>query len=319
MRRARTNLWWIAAAALAGAGAATAQEGGRTKDATKERAAAEDRTAPLPRQVQGLDVDEHVGRYLPMELQFTNAQGKRVQLGDYFKSNKPAVIAMVYYRCPLVCDIVMQAMADSFNGMDFTIGKDFNALLFSFDPSETAEQAAGVKKAYLMGYKHPVTPEVEAGWEFHVSDVDAAHQLADAVGFKYRSLPNGQFSHPVAIFVITPEGKISRYFYGYKYPSRDMKLALIDATNGKLVKTVGDRLMSFCYMYDPKSGSYTLAAVRVMQIGGALCAVMVGGLIGALFVGERMRKRALARGAGQAGVQGGGSTDSSSSLNGTSA
>ncbi len=227
-----------------------------------------------------------------MELEFLNSRGEKVTLGSYFNSNKPAVMAMVYYRCPIVCDVVMEKMAETFNQMDFTIGKEFNVLLFSFDHNETPADAASVKKGYLSGYSKEVTPEVEAGWEFHVSpDVYAPRQLSDALGFRYRSLPDGEFSHPVAIYVITPEGKISRYLYGYSYPPRDLKLSLIDATNGKLVRSLGDRFMSFCYMYDPLSGSYSLAAFRVMQLSGILTVTAVGTLIGALFVGERLRRR----------------------------
>lgn len=244
-----------------------------------------------PREVEGLDVEERVGFPLPMELQFTTSDGRRVQLGDYFKSNKPAVIAMVYYKCPVVCDIVMQKLTESFGGMDYAVGEDFNALYFSFDSAETPAEAAAAKRGHLSNYPKPVTPAVEAGWQFHVGDTDSARQLADALGFKYRRLANGQFSHPAAIFVITPEGRISRYMYGYSYPSRDMKLSLIDATNGKLVKSLGDRFLSWCYMYDPSQGKYSLVAMRVMQLSGVISALCVATLVGTLFVGERIRRR----------------------------
>ncbi len=252
---------------------------------------ATDPEAKRPREVEGLDVEERVGFPLPMELQFTTSDGRRVQLGDYFKSNKPAVIAMVYYKCPVVCDIVMQRLTQSFSGMDYAVGEDFQALYFSFDSSETAAEAAAAKRGHLSNYAKPITPAVEAGWQFHVADTDSARQLADALGFKYRRLANGQFSHPAAIFVITPEGRISRYMYGYDYPSRDMKLSLIDATNGKLVKSLGDRFLSWCYMYDPSQGKYSLVAMRVMQLSGVISALCVATLVGTLFVGERIRRR----------------------------
>jgi protein SCO1/2 len=250
-----------------------------------------DRTIPLPRAVMGLDVEEQVGRALPMELQFTNADGKVVTLGDYFKSNKPAVIAMVYYRCPVVCDVVMQQLTKTFNDVDLQIGRDFNVLYFSFDPSETAEDAASSRSGHQSNYNKPLTDEVKAGWQFHVTDSTTARALADAIGFKYRRLENGQYSHPAAIYLTTPEGKISRYFYGFSYPARDMKLGLIDASSGKLVRSLGDRIMSFCYMFDPNSGKYTLAAVRVMQVSGVISLAAVIMLVGALFVGERVRRR----------------------------
>ncbi|MBX3410352.1 MAG: SCO family protein [Phycisphaeraceae bacterium] len=287
---ARSLRLGAACAILLGASAAGQEQGGQ--GASAGRQSAFDRDLPMPTQTRGLDVEEHVGRGLPLELEFLNSRGERVTLGSYFNSNKPAVMAMVYYRCPIVCDVVMEKMAETFNQMDFTIGKDFNVLLFSFDHTETPADAASVKKGYLSGYSKEVTPEVEAGWEFHVSpDVYAPRQLSDALGFRYRSLPDGEFSHPVAIYVITPDGRISRYLYGYSYPPRDLKLSLIDATNGKMARSLGDRFMSFCYMYDPLAGSYSLAAFRVMQLSGILTVTAVGTLIGALFVGERLRRR----------------------------
>jgi protein SCO1/2 len=288
MNMRRSILAVLATTGLFLSATSVAQE---TRPALPTPPKATDPEMPRPREVEGLDVEERVGLPLPMELQFTTSEGRVVQLGDYFKSNKPAVIAMVYYKCPVVCDIVMQRLTQSFSGMDYVVGEDFNALYFSFDSSETPEDAAAAKRGHLSNYSKPATPAVEAGWQFHVADADSARQLADAVGFKYRRLANGQFSHPAAIFVITPEGRISRYMYGYDYPSRDMKLSLIDATNGKLVKSLGDRFLSWCYMYDPSQGKYSLAAMRVMQLSGVISALFVGALVGTLFVGERIRRR----------------------------
>jgi protein SCO1 len=301
---ARTGAALLLAACVAVAGASPTGEptqpsapeqstgsAGAASAETKERVNPLDRTIPLPGAVMGLNIEERVGRVLPLELQFTTSDGRTVMLGDYFKSNKPAVIAMVYYKCPVVCDVVMQNLTKSFNGLDLTIGKDFNVLYFSFDPAETAEDAAASKRGHLSNFTHEVTPEVEKGWQFHVTDATTARGLADAIGFKYRRLANGQFSHPAAIYLVTPEGKLSRYFYGFDYPSRDIKLGLIDATNGKLVRSLGEMIMSFCYMFDPDSGRYSLAAMRVMQVSGVISLLAVVSLVGALFVGERVRRR----------------------------
>jgi len=254
-----------------------------------------DRETPLPKPVQNLEIEEKVGSQLPLDAFFTNSAGKRVTLGEYFKGGKPAVLAMVYYKCPIVCSVVMEKMGECFDKLDYTIGPDFNALLFSIDPSETADEAAQVKRGFLAGYAKAVTPEVEAGWEFHTGTIEQNARLSEALGFKYRAIENGQFGHPAAIYVITPAGKVSRYFYGFSYPPRDVKLALMDASEGKLVKTMGDRLMFYCFQYDAKAGSYTLVAVRVMQIGGVLSAVLLGGFIATLFVGDRLRRRARDR------------------------
>lgn len=251
--------------------------------------------ADVPEQAQGLDIEEKVGNTLPLDEVFTNADGKQVRLGDYFKDGKPAVLALVYYKCPVICTVMMEKIAESLQDLDLTVGQDFNCLLVSFNPAETTQDASGRREAYLAGYNRPVTADVRAGWQFHTSQAAAVKELADAVGFKYKRLENGEYSHPACIFVITPEGKVSRYIYGFSYPARNLKLSLLDATEGKLVKSVGDRLLFFCYMYDDATGTYTLQVIRVMQIAGAATVIGLGGLIGLMILSERVRRRGANR------------------------
>ncbi len=234
-----------------------------------------------------------------MDVTFTNAEGKTIALGDYFKDGKPAIIAMVYYKCPIVCSVMMSRLTETINQLDYNVGTDYRALIFSVDPTETTRDAAAVKRAHVSGYNREVTPEVDAGWEFHTTDDSASRRLADALGFRYRKLASGVYSHPVAMFVVTPDGRISRYLYGFSRPTRDMKLALLEASEGKLVRTIGDRLMLRCYMYDPKAGSYTLQATRVMQIGGVITVAALSTLVGCLFVGERFRRSRALRAAAE--------------------
>lgn len=253
----------------------------------------------VPAQIRGMEVDEHLGAPLPLELTFTNAQGEVVSLGSYFTGDKPAVMAMVYYDCPIVCDVLMEKLNDAFAELSLTVGEDFNVLLFSFDPSETTEVAKRTKDRYVLSYARAATPELEAkvakGWEFHTSDVESARQLANAVGFKYRRLESGEYSHPVATFLISPTGKISRYIHGFDVNARDLKLSLLHAAEGKIDKSIGDRLMAFCYMYDPKAGSYSLKAFRVMQVAGVITMLALGTLIGVLFAGEKARRKFAGR------------------------
>lgn len=244
----------------------------------------------LPVQAQGVDVEEKVGNILPPDIGFTNSRGEVVRLGQYFQGDKPAIVAMVYYNCPIVCTVVMNRLQETMNDLDFTVGKDYRTLIFSMDPSEGVKNAQQAKLGYISGYNRDVTPEVDKGWEFHVTDDDAARRLGEALGFKFRKLDTGAYSHPVALAIITPDGKVSRYLYGFSYPARDVKLALMEASEGKLVKTIGDRLLLRCYMYDPKAGSYTLQATRVMQLGGIITVVAIGTLIGGLFISERLRR-----------------------------
>jgi protein SCO1/2 len=244
----------------------------------------------LPPQAQGVDVEEQIGNTLPPDIGFTNSAGKIVHLGEYFSDGKPAIVALVYYKCPIVCTVVMSRLAETINDLDFTVGKDYRALVFSVDPTEDTALARQTKLSYISSYNREVTPEVDAGWEFHCTDDEAARRLGDALGFKFRKLDTGAYTHPIALAVITPDGKVSRYLYGFVYPARDVKLALMEASEGKLVKTIGDRLLLRCYMYDPKAGSYTLQATRVMQIAGVVTVAALGTLIGGLFIGERLRR-----------------------------
>lgn len=248
-------------------------------------------TIALPPPARGVDVEEHIGQQIPLDTAFTDAEGKIVHLADYFKDGKPAIIAMVYYHCPIVCDVVMKRLAETIGQLDYTVGTDYRALLFSVDPTETVRDAAAAKMAFISGYNREATPEVQAGWQFHVTDESAARRLSEALGFKFRKIKEGTYSHPVALFILTPDGRISRYLYGFTYPVRDMKLALMEASQGKLVKTIGDRVLQRCYAWDPNSASYTLAATRVMQAGGLVTIGGLGLLIGGLFVGERLRRR----------------------------
>lgn len=245
-----------------------------------------------PEGIANVDVEEKLGNQLPLNLAFTNADGVEVPLSTYFKNDKrPAILAMVYYDCPVVCDVLMQRLAESLNDLDLTVGPDFEVLVFSFDPSETVEQARILRESYLAGYNREVTAETRAAWQFHVGDGAASRELANAVGFKYQKLANGEYSHPVALFVITPDGRVSRYVYGFEYPVRDVKLSLIEASEGRLAKTIGDRVLAFCYMFDPNTGRYSLVAFRVMQIGGLITLILLSGLIAIMFISERYRRR----------------------------
>lgn len=250
-----------------------------------------------PDEEQGIDIEEKLGNTLPMGLKFTNAEGKEVELAHYFNNNdrRPVLMLMVYFECPVVCDVLMNRLAETINDLDLNLGKDYETIIFSFDPTETVDQARNLRESFLAGYNREVTPAVRDAWQFHVSDGATSRELANAVGFKYKKLSNGQYSHPVCLFVLTPEGKVSRYIYGFSYPQRDVKLALIEASQGKLAKSLGDRVMAFCYMYDPQKGTYSVVAYRVMQLGGAITFVLLTGLIATLVIAESIRRKRLAR------------------------
>jgi protein SCO1/2 len=241
---------------------------------------------------QGMEVTEHLGQTIPLELQFTNSEGKQVYLKDYFtNTNKPAVVAMVFYKCPVACQVVMQKYLECLNELDLKLGKDFNTYFFSIDPNETPAIARDAKAGFLGSYTKEVTDEVRNAWQFHVGEAAANKSLSDALGFPYRQVADGTYSHPIALFILAPDGKIVRYIHGFRYPPRDIKLALIEASSGRLGKSIGDRLLGFCYMYDPNTGKYTMVARRVMQVGGVFMILAVGSLVGVMLVTERILRR----------------------------
>jgi protein SCO1/2 len=254
----------------------------------------------VPADARGLDVEEKPGAMLPLDTPLIRSDGKQVMLGDYFRPTpsdpsfpaaKPTILALVYFSCPVTCSAVMDKLTASMSKLDFTVGDQYNTLLISFDPTETPKQALEQKQMHLLAYDRPETPAIRSGFEFFTTDAGSAKAIADATGFRYRRLQNGQYSHPVCIFVITPEGKVSRYFYGFDYPARDVKLALLEAGEGKVARSLGDRVLMFCYMYDPTKGRYTLQAMRVMQIGGVITMTVVFSMIGVLIGAERLRRR----------------------------
>jgi len=247
----------------------------------------------VPADARGLDVIEKPGAMLPLDVPLIRSDGKTVQLAEYFKAPvaKPTILALVYYSCPVTCSAVMDKLTACMRQLDYAPGTEYNTLLISFDPDETTKQARDAKEVHLAGLDKELTPSIRAGYEFFTTDAVSAKALADATGFKYRRLENGQYSHPVCIFVITPDGKVSRYIYGFDYPVRDIKLALLEAGEGKVSRSLGERVLMFCYMYDPTKGRFTLQAMRVMQAGGLLTMTVVFATIGSFLAVERIRRR----------------------------
>ncbi len=242
------------------------------------------------KQLDGVELEERIGDQVPLNIQLTDSNGQPVTLGDQL-GRRPTVLALVYYDCPVVCSVVMDRLAESMNGLDYAVGEDYSAVVVSFDPTETTEQAFARKQVYLSGYTQTVTPATQSGWTFHTADAIEIAKLTNAVGFNIQKLDNGEYSHPVGLCVLSPEGTISRYMYGFEYPPKQMKLALLDASEGKVARSLGDRLMMFCYTYDPTAGAYTMEAMTVMRIGAGLTVIALMVLIAGLLVAERARRR----------------------------
>lgn len=250
----------------------------------------------LPEQARDLEVDEKLGDQIPLDLIFRNADGADVPLSRYFNQDKPVILALVYYTCPVTCSAVLDTMARRFADLDYTIGQDFNTVVISFDHTEETHHAAARQARYLNAYGRQLTSEQRRdGWAFHTSDVDTVRKLADSVGFSYRRLESGEYSHPTVLVMLTPDGRINSYVYGFSYSTRDLRRALLMASEGRIARSIGDQITLFCYRYDPTAGAYTMEAMRVMQIAAGLSVVVLALFLLALFLQEKIKRGRAAR------------------------
>jgi protein SCO1/2 len=231
-----------------------------------------ERTEPLPEPLEEVGVVERLDERIPLDLVFADEAGNRVTLGRYFDGERPVVLMLGYYRCRVLCNLVVHGVLDSLQDFDWSAGDQFEIVTVSIDPNETPELAAEKKTEYLASYKRE---SAARGWHFLTGRQEEIKALADAVGFHYRYLPEvNEFAHPAAIFVITPDGRISRYLYGVKHEPQTMRLSLVEASEGKIGSTL-DQVILYCFYYDADAGSYVPAAIQIMKIGGALTLAIV--------------------------------------------
>jgi len=264
-----------------------------------------------PAVLQGLYLVQKPGEKIPLDLEFTDSTGAKVSLAKYFNDgHKPVVLALVYYNCPMMCPLVLTRLQERLNGINYRVGEDFNVVVISFDPLNTTRMAAENKAAYLAGYTSN-GPAAAKGWTFHTSEPVAVRKLADAVGFPYKYIPeSGQYAHPAALTILTPDGRISGYIDGLGQDKGELRLALLQASEGKIAKGLADFFLTGCYRYNAHTGTYTLQATRVMQIGGFLTVTAVVTLLVGMRAAERARKFRLQRaGPGAENAQGAKSTE----------
>jgi len=237
-----------------------------------------------PELLKNVGIDQKLNQTIPLNLAFRDENGQTVQLAQFF-GQKPVILTLVYYNCPMLCTQVLNGVESGLKELPTTdIGKQFEVVTISIDPTESHVLAKVKQEMYVGMYGRPGAAQ---GWHFLTGDEPQIKQLADAVGFRYAYDPDTkQFAHASAIMLLTPEGKISRYFYGIQYPSRELRLGLVEASEGKIGTPV-DQVLLFCYHYDPKTGKYGLLISRVIQAGGALTILILGGAILILFRGER--------------------------------
>ena len=229
-----------------------------------------------PTSVADVGIDQKLGTAVPGDLTFTDDAGKVVKLSDYYKLNRPVLFTLVYYGCPRLCTTVLNEMNKAITPMSLNPGSDYEIVVVSFDPRETADLSAKKKAEYTRSYKRPNT---EHGWHFLTGDEANIKALTQAVGFRYAwDEKHNQYIHAGGVMVLTPDGRTSKYFYGVDYVPRDIKFALMEAGNGK-VGSATDQVLLYCFQYDPHSGKYSVAVLNLVKIGGLLTVLAVGAFV----------------------------------------
>jgi protein SCO1 len=230
----------------------------------------------MPAQLQNVGFDPQLNTQIPLDLPFVDENGSSVQLRDYFKQ-KPVVLAFVYYGCPMLCNQVEQGVVGALRMLSFTPGRDYEVVFVSFDPRESPDMAAQKKNSALAHFRRP---ETAAGWHFLTGTKESIDAATKAANFRYSfDTETNLFAHASGIMLLTPDGRISRYFYGVEYPGRDMRLGLVDASAGKIGTPI-DRALLFCYQYDPSSATYSASILKIIRLGGILTVLcIVGGIL----------------------------------------
>jgi protein SCO1/2 len=220
----------------------------------------------LPGSLQGVGIDQKLDQQIPLNLIFRDETGRDVPLASFFSHKKPVILALVYYRCPMLCTQILTGLESCLKAVSFNPGQDFEIVSISFDPKDTPELAACKKQMYLRRYARPNTAN---GWHFLTGDATNIQALTDAVGYHVKYDPKtDQYAHASGIMIATPDGRLSKYFYGVEYSPRDVRLGLVEAAQNKIGTPV-DQMLLFCYHYDPATGKYGAVAMNMVRLAGA--------------------------------------------------
>lgn len=231
-------------------------------------------TAPqLPGKVA---IAQKLGNQIPLDVMMRDETGNVTRLRDYFTSGRPVVLHFVYYNCPMLCPLVLEGLTSALTELKFNIGEQYDVITISIDPRDKPQQAAAMKDKYVRRYGRL---NAANGWHFLTSTDTNIKRVADAVGFQYAyDAQVNQFAHGAAVFVITPDGRVSRYFYGFEFKARDLRLGIVEASGGK-IGSASDQILLLCYHYDPKVGRYSRSAMTFVRAGGVTTAIALFGFI----------------------------------------
>ena len=269
-RRVQTALFLLPFSfALSGAAEAQRAPGLPT---THERGVASTTT---PAQLREVTFEQRLGTMLPLDVRLRDEAGRDVTLGEYFRK-RPVVLAFVYYSCPMLCTQVLNGVSSAAKALPFTVGSDFDVVYVSFDPRDTPRAAAEKKRAQLDDYHQTPTA---AGWHYLTGDEASIRRVTAAAGFSYRwDETSGQYAHVSGVLVATPDGRLSRYFYGVEYSPKELRMAIVESSKGTIGSVV-DQLLLYCYHYDPTTGRYGAIAMNIVRLGGAATLVLLGAFI----------------------------------------
>jgi protein SCO1 len=247
-----------------------------------------------PAALKDIGIDQRLNDRVPLALPFHDEVGRPVRLDDYF-GKRPVILALVYYNCPMLCTQVLNGLVSALRLVSLSAGRDFDVVAVSFDPREKPADAAAKKNAYLARYQRPGS---DPGWHFLTGDREAIAALARSVGFRFRyDGTRDQFAHASALYLLTPEGRLSRYFYGIEYAPRDLRLGLVEASAGR-IGNPADQVLLYCFHYDPKTGKYGAVVVNIVRLAGITTLLILG--ISILLMSRRQRARLrIVRGASQ--------------------
>lgn len=239
----------------------------------------------VPQALRDVGFDQRLDEQVPPDLQFRDETGRTVQLGEYF-GHRPIILVLAYYKCPMLCTQVLNGLVKCLLDVPLVMGKDYEVVTVSFDPRETPDLAAAKRATYLERYGRPGSA---GGWHFLTGDEEPIKRLTKAVGFRYRyDAVNDQYAHASGIMVLTPGGRISRYFYDISFSPRDVRLGLVEASDNKIGSPV-DQILLFCFHYDPAEGKYGATVMNFVRLGGALTLLSIGGMLFVLWRQERRR------------------------------
>jgi protein SCO1/2 len=246
----------------------------------------------VPPQLEEVGVEEHLDAKLPLHLEFRDSTGASVRLGDYFDGEKPVILTLNYYKCPMLCGLQLNGLLDGLMELSWTPGQEFELVTVSINPLETPELAADKKQNYLKRYGRP---SAASGWHFLTGKGPEITQLAETLGFNYSyDRSTGEYAHAAVAFVITPEARVARYLYGIEYPPKRLRLALLEASEGEIGGAL-DQIILYCFHYDPSTRRYSPVAMNIMRLGAGATALVLGLSLGGFWVREARRRRSRDR------------------------